>query len=129
MKRKWHLNMEFSQVSFFFFFFPMASRSRFLNTWSISKAICHSPSEWLHFSELKNQHNLPTCVFNQFNQSALLLNQQVFDKKEHKTSPINAGHSLSYLSVERFSFSHGILINFRAKWTNYNLIAFCFLYR
>lgn len=56
----------------------------------------------LHFSELKNQHSLPTWVFNQFNQSALLLDQQVFGRQEHKMSPINAGHSLSYLSARGF---------------------------
>lgn len=108
-------------------FFPRAPHNCFLNTWSISKTICHSPSELLHFSELKNLHSPPTWAFNQFNQSAFLLDRQVFGRQEHKTSPINAAHSLSYLSVEQFSFAHGILTTFA-----YNLIIilpFCFLYR
>lgn len=116
--------MIFSQVPFFFP--PRAPHNCFLNTWSISKTICYSPSGLLHFSELKNQHSLPTRVFNQFYQSALLLDQQVSGRQEHKTSPINAGHSLSYLSTEGFSLARGILTTFTVKLSNYYEYYFVF---
>lgn len=83
--------------------FPRAAGNYFLNTWSISKTICHSPSELLYFSELKkpNMFSPHECLINLTSQHSCSTSRFLAGKS---TKQISLMQSIVYLIWVQRSF-------------------------